>query len=158
MIRRAVVSDAGAMAAVLVDAWQTAYTGIIHADYPESLSTEKYTRIFSELLTDGADMFFVHENGESINGFVSGKIREDDSAEIVGVTPCCQRRGIGRSLLEVMTTHFRSCGVRDMIIWTLNGADNNRFYMSNGGVSSEAKVLKIGGKEYQGIGFVFDLK
>jgi hypothetical protein len=44
-----------------------------------------------------------------------------------------------------------------MILWTLKGAKNNSFYEKNGGVISHEKLLKIGEKEYAGVGYSFDL-
>ena len=56
-----------------------------------------------------------------------------------------------------MLKEFVARGKRSLIIWTLDGADNNSFYIKMGGVKKENKILRYGGKSYDGVGFKFDL-
>jgi len=160
MIRVAETADASAIAGVLVDAWQTAYTGIVDPDYPQSLTTEKYTDIFKSTIANSAETVVVYERGNRVVGFASGTTqREQYYATVKGlyVSPDYQRRGIGSTLLEHMKKHFRAAGCRKLVIWTLQGAENNRFYETNGGTAYEEKTLNIGAKKYPGVGYCFDL-
>ena len=161
MIRSAEVSDAKAISKVIVDAWQNAYSGIIDPAYPSSLKKEKYTAIFQDLIKIKAEWVYVYEIQNSVVGFVSGKMmdgKHDSEVKGLYVLPDQQGKGIGSSLLSYAKEFLKSSGCANSILWTLLGASNNRFYEANGGVGIENKKLKIGSKEYNGIGYFFDLR
>jgi GNAT superfamily N-acetyltransferase len=161
MIRSAKVSDASSIAKVIVDTWQSAYSGIIDPAYPASLSKEKYSVIFQRLIREETEWIFVYETEKSILGFISGKEHKGNyDSEVKGlyVLPSYQGKGIGFSLLCYAKEYLKSSGCSNFILWTLYGAQNNGFYEANGGVGLERKKLKIGPKEYPAIGYCFDLE
>ncbi len=160
MIRPAEVSDASSIAGVIVDTWQTAYTGLIDPSYPRSLSKAKYSIIFRGLIKEKAEWVFVYEADNSVVGFISGiEYQGDFDSEVKGlyVLPTYQGKGIGFSLLCYAKEYLKSSGCSNFILWTLYGAQNNGFYEANGGVGLKRKKLKIGSKEYPAIGYCFDL-
>jgi len=159
MIRPASPADAEAIARVLVDAWQTAYAGLIDPSYSNSMSVEKYSSIFKGIILSEVEAVFVYESGAGIVGFSSGITGSGEYAsELKGlyVAPEHQGKGIGQALLGHMKEFFRSAGCTGFVAWTLLGARNNRFYLANGGVGLKKKMIRIGGAEYPGIGFCFD--
>jgi len=161
MIRPAKVSDAKSISRIIVDAWQNAYSGIIDPVYPSNLKKEKYTVIFEDIIRSKAEWVYVYEIQNSIIGFVSWKMldgKHDSEVKGLYVLPDQQGKGIGSSLLNYAKEFLKCSGCANSILWTLLGASNNNFYESNGGVGTENKKLKIGSKEYTGIGYLFDLR
>lgn len=160
MIRPAKVSDADSIAEVIVNAWQNAYSGIIDPAYPANLKKEKYSAVFKELIKEKAEWVHVYEIQNAVVGFISGKMHEgkyDSEVKGLYVLPDQQGKGIGSSLLSYAKEFLKSSGCENFILWTLLGAGNNKFYEANGGVGLESRKLKIGSKEYHGIGYFFDL-
>ena len=160
-VRRAQIADVDLIAGVLVAAWQNGYAGIVNADYPATLSRDKYSKIFTGLIEKNLQTVYVFQRNKSVSGFVSGRIEEGKyDCQIVGlyVSPEEQGNGIGSVLLDKMIKHFKIKNCRKMIIWTLLGAKNNSFYRKHGGAEKEFKEITIGSETYPGVGFVFDLR
>ena len=140
--------------------WQSAYTGIVDPAYPVRLSVEKFTGIFKSIILESKQTVFVYEVNEDVIGFISGVLNSGEyDAEVKGlyVEPGNQGIGVGKKLLDYMKEFFVSMGSKTMVIWTLLGAKNNAFYISNGGVAKNRKLLKVGDKQYEGIGFSYKL-
>jgi len=160
-IREASPRDVPALAALITESWQTAYTGIVDPEYPRTLHPSRFENIFSKMILEKIETFFVYQDETGILGFVSGKILTEGvyDCEVVGlyVHQDCRGRGIGGLLLERMKQFFVLNSRRSMIIRTLAGARNNSFYRKAGGTGKEYKELWIGGKPYPGIGFAFSL-
>lgn len=161
-IREASQRDVPALAALITDVWQTAYTGIVDPEYPRTLHPARFETIFSKMISNKIETFFVYEDESGILGFVSGKNLTEGQydCEVVGlyVRPECQGRGIGGLLLEKMKQFFVADNCGSMIIWTLLGASNNSFYRKSGEIGKVYKELRIGEKRYPGVGFVFSLR
>ncbi|MCK5785800.1 MAG: GNAT family N-acetyltransferase [Candidatus Sabulitectum sp.] len=160
MVRRALTGDADSIAGIIVDAWQTAYAGIVDAEYSASLNREKYSGVFTSIIRENKQTVFVFEKNNTVFGVVSGKKEAGKyDSQVVGlyVHPEEQGSGIGSSLLEEMKKHFESENCKTMIIWTLLGAKNNSFYKKHDGILRESKEIRLGEKAYPGVGFAFDL-
>ena len=160
MIRKAEAKDAESIAKVIVEAWQSAYTGIIDPDFPGSMKTNKFVSIMENNISNNLETIFVYEEDDKIKGFISGKKSDGKyDCETVGlyIIPEYQNQGTGKSLLDEMKNYFKSKSCKTMIIWTLLNAKNNVFYQKNGGEVLEEKDLEIGDKIYSGVGFVFQL-
>lgn len=161
LIREAALRDVAAMAELVTCAWQTAYSGLIDPEYPESLDSPRFRKIFTRMISDGLETFFICESESRIRGFVSGKMVAAGpyDCQVVGlyVDPEFQGGGVGALLLERMKRYFAARQCRQLLLWTLQGARNNAFYRKHGGVELEHRELEIGGKLYPGVGFVFHL-
>ncbi|WP_319562990.1 GNAT family N-acetyltransferase [Marispirochaeta sp.] len=161
MIREAKLDDAVVIAKIIVETWQNAYDGIIDQYYVDNLDVQRFLQIITNNIKLKKEIIFVYEENEIIKGFISGKFMDDDKhqCETVGfyVLPKYQQKGIGRILFKQMKKMFFERNCRKMILWTLKGAKNNSFYRNNGGVIADEKILKIGEKEYSGVGFSFNL-
>ncbi len=160
MIRMANFNDANTIADILVDTWQNAYSEIVDLDYLKRLSKEKYYRIFKDIIEENKQTVFVYEASNQIIGFISGKTQNGlYDSEVIGlyIHPGNQRKRIGSKLLYQMKNHFRISNCKNMIIWTLLGAKNNKFYEHHCGIRQETKKIQIGSKEYSGIGYCFEL-
>jgi ribosomal protein S18 acetylase RimI-like enzyme len=159
MIRRATLSDVDQMAGVIMKAWKVAYTGIIGPKYIKNMNKDKFVSIFKKNIINQEEIIFVYyENG--LKGFISGKEHNGEyDCEIVGlyVDPENQGKGVGKQLFQKMKEEFITKGKSRLLVWTLENADNNGFYIKMGGVKKEDKKLSYGGKSYDGVGFSFDL-
>lgn len=161
MIREAKIYDSKVIAEIIVETWQSAYIGIIDQNYADNLDVLRFIQIMTDNIQQKKEVIFVYEENKIIKGFISGKLLDDDNyqCEIVGfyVLPIYQRQGIGRLLFQRINEFFSKQNCLTMRLWTLKGAKNNYFYEKNGGVISDKKILKIGDKEYKGVGFTFTL-
>ncbi|WP_321990778.1 GNAT family N-acetyltransferase [Marispirochaeta aestuarii] len=161
MVREARLQDSKAIAEIIVETWKYAYTGIVDKDYVDNLNVQSFIQIMMRNLQQKKETIFVYEEDETIKGFISGKLLKKDNyqCEIVGfyVLPEFQQAGIGKILFQHINKYFSERNCHKMILWTLKGAKNNSFYEKNGGVISHEKLLKIGEKEYAGVGYSFNL-
>ena len=161
MIRKAIFGDLESISQINVNTWQTNYKGIIDDDF---LKTRTFEFVYnrwkeSNWIEDKESISFVYEENNLVKGFVSGKKNEKYDCEIVSiyVDPQYQNQGIGKKLLEHEKNYFKNTGCKKMIIWTIKGFQNNKFYEKNGGIITEKKEIEYGNKKYPGIGFVFIL-
>ena len=160
MIREAKLQDSEAIAEIIVETWKSAYTGIIDTNYTDNLDKRRFVQIMTNNLQQKKETIFIYEENEIVKGFISGKFIDNDyQCEIVGfyVLPKYQQIGIGSKLFQHMKKYFSEHNCHKIILWTLKGAKNNSFYENNGGKIAAEKILKIGDKEYAGVGFLFNL-
>lgn len=160
MIRSATIQDAPPIADIIVASWQNAFSGIIDPEYPKTLKPEPFIRLLQENIEWGKETLFVKTVEDRIVGFISGKERDGYyDCETIGfyVLQEYRKQLIGSALFHRMARHFWEGNRKRMILWTLLGAENNRFYTGIGGKDALRKTLTIGGKDYPGIGYGFDL-
>ncbi len=156
-VRAAGPADAGPLARVHVDTWQTAYSGIVPPDYLANLSYEaresQWNGIF--LANQPATSTFVAETGEGeIVGFASGGPERQGDPTYLGevyavyVLQDHQRRGVGRRLAVAVVRQLLRGGFASMLLWVLE--DNRparRFYESLGGEQVGQRTLAVGGTD-----------
>ncbi|WP_226829095.1 GNAT family N-acetyltransferase [Acidithiobacillus ferridurans] len=101
----AVPEDARAVAEIHVDAWRSAYSRILPADYLASLSVEKREAMWKNIVESGQTELLVAKDGGAILGWVSfGACRDKDApssqAELwaIYVAPNSWFKGVGRQL------------------------------------------------------------
>jgi len=104
----------------------------------------------------------VYENERNeVIGFILGKANfRNLEAEIIGlyILPSFQGFGVGKKLLEYLKVKWKSNKISKIELSTLKNAKNNEFYIKNGGKIKNERVSSIGGKDYQGIVFEFNLE
>ena len=156
VIRSATPADARALAAVLVGAWQRAYSGIVPRSHLERFTVDKREDVFRRSLTAGAEETYVAETDGSINGLLTlGPCRDDDvdtsvTGEIWGiyVPPARWRQGIGRALASFAERELTSRGYGEAVLWVLEAnAAARRFYEAMGCVADPSSVKT---REYLG--------
>lgn len=153
IIREATVEDAEAMAAIHVQAWQSAYADIMPVDLLSNLSLEKHVTFWKNELTTKRSVNRVAEENNTILGWASGATSRDEDTKggpeiyAVYVSPENWSRGTGRRLMQRIEEDL-SCG-QDLTLWVLE--ENQRaigFYLSIGyepdGLS---KNIHLGGKD-----------
>ena len=142
-IRRAEVSDARAIAEVIVAGWRGAYRGLIPDEFLDSLSVAGRETAWREMLTRDAEgelpAWLAQRDGRAVGFISSGPPRDEDvplpAAEMyaIYVLPEAWRRGVGRALLETATGHWRAHRGGTLVLWVLEGNSwARRFYEALG--------------------------
>jgi ribosomal protein S18 acetylase RimI-like enzyme len=160
VVRPAETKDAGAIAAVHVETWRTAYRGLLPDDFLASLDETVYTERWARTLGDATGRVYVAEDARRIVGFASGgreRAGEDGFAGelyAIYVLREAQGRGHGRRLVQAVAGGIREMGIQDMIVWVLR--DNRparRFYERLGGVYLRAQPISIGSTLLQEVSY-----
>jgi len=108
-IRPAEPADAEAVARLHVDAWRTAYRGLVPDSFLESLDWNRRAQRFRESLAQKDEETYLVELEGVVLGFVTlGACRDEDvDPEVVGeiwgiyLAPQHWRKGIGRQLCRL---------------------------------------------------------
>ena len=61
MLREATINDVSSIAEIIVKAWQAAYEGIIDPNYSQTLSKDKYVKIFNNNIWNNLEKIMVFE-------------------------------------------------------------------------------------------------
>ena len=146
VIRRALESDAAALASVHVTAWQEAYSGLLPSEMLSRLDVadraERWASIIASFSRENAGSAFLAVEPDGAKGFVSVSRQRDQaladrgySAEITAiyVLESAQRKGVGRALLREAATHLRQSGHNAAALWVLERNSKARcFYEALG--------------------------
>ena len=160
-ITPATIDDALGIATVHVRTWQTAYAGILGAEFLGELSIEARAARWQDILQRRDSQTLVARQATGIVGFVShGRWRDapDDigAGEIwaIYVVPEAWGTGVGRALLDAGVRELRAAGRRSVFLWVLERNDRGvRFYERFGfrAVPGRAKTVEIGGRRVEEI-------
>ncbi len=141
LLRRAVVADAAALAAVHVDGWRWGYRGLLSPAEVAARSVAHRTSQWQEWLQPGAEQsVWLAERGGQVVGFAAaGKARDaqlpGDHGELSAlyVAESAAGTGAGRALLAEAEAGLRQAGFAHAVLWVL--ASNLRardFYRHHG--------------------------
>ncbi|OHD56839.1 MAG: hypothetical protein A2Y33_12790 [Spirochaetes bacterium GWF1_51_8] len=162
MIRLAKLDDVPAMAALMREAWQTAYDGLIDPAYPPTIRAEKYIEEFTKNISEKRERMTVYEKDGKIAGLCGGRLRPGDEFDCeihcLYVYPVYQGQGIGSALFAEMKEFFIAERCAWMIVFTFYGAKNNNFYTKMGGDIERYEDGEAGGKKYPGAAFTWQLE
>jgi L-amino acid N-acyltransferase YncA len=155
----AIAEDARAIAEIHVEAWRTAYVGIVPADYLASLSVDKREEMWSACIAAGKPELLVAKADGVVTGWLSfGRCRDEGSADTqaevwaIYVRPAAWSSGAGRSLWLRARELMRAQGFESCSLWVL--AQNERairFYGAAGFVQDgePPKTFVLGGAQLQ---------
>ena len=162
-IRRATVEDIPAIARVHVDAWRTAYRGIVPDEYLDGLTYEGRERMWRSVLGEFADrhVAYVADHGtEGVIGFaLCGETREPGvDAELFAIylLDRHQRRGFGRRLFAAAAADLLAQGRRSLVLWVLADNPSRRFYEAIGGRPLRSKSEEFGGARLEEVAYRWD--
>jgi len=149
-IRVATVQDAGAIARVHVESWQTTYAGIVPEAYLASLDVVQRETSWREWLGLDVDVFVAEVEGEVVGFVGGGAIREpvegfDGELFAIYLLREAQRRGIGMALLKRLAGSLKERGFGSMVAWVLEDNSSGEFYSRSGGVRVASKETEVGG-------------
>jgi RimJ/RimL family protein N-acetyltransferase len=153
-LRNATPNDAAAMAAVHIDAWRTAYRGLVPDSFLAALDHGRRTERLREFLESGSgETYIVERDGRAIGHLTVGPCRDDDLdertvGEIWGIylAPGHWRQGIGTRVCQRAESMLRARGVRRSVLWVFEGNERaRRFYEAMGYTPDEAtKIIEVG--------------
>ena len=145
-IRSAKPNDAAGIARVHVDAWRSAYAGILPTQYLVNMSVLRQERHWSDRLAAYGrqdvpfEQVFIAEDlaGEVIGFGSSGPNRDaylNHPAEIytLYVSPDVLSQGVGRALLRALYDNLLALGCQSSVIWALSLNPYRHFYSALGG-------------------------
>lgn len=153
-IREAKLEDAGAIAFVHVDSWQTTYRDLLPNDYIEKRSYKKRKHNWENRLshnTKAQTNYFIYVAENSVGeivGFIDGGLVRGDSTyqgEIYAlyILEAYQRKGIGKSLIKAIAFRLSQSGLTSIMVWVLAGNPAVQFYQALDGQKVEQKQIKI---------------
>jgi ribosomal protein S18 acetylase RimI-like enzyme len=141
-IRPARVGDADGIARVYVEAWQSAYPGLVPAAVLLRLSRKQQARDWVAQIRQerfAAGILVAEGAVGSIVGFGSGGRARPSDLLLAGeiftlyVLPDYQERGIGRALLGGLFSGLIDRGLTSALVWVLSGNPARFFYEAMGG-------------------------
>lgn len=138
--REACAGDVPALIRIHIDAWQTAYRGLMPDELLDAIDRDHAMRRLEPALSQAPPLVFVTEVGGAVVGFCRfGLSREGDvpprTAEVFAfnVAPGQWRRGLGRGLMTAVLNHLEVGAFRLCTLWVVAGNDRARgFYQALG--------------------------
>ncbi len=168
-IRKAVVTDASAIATININTWKVAYKGIIPQDHLDSLSINdkipRWEKAIKDLTVNKKELFVAEIsdiNGCEIVGFSMGgpsnfeEYKIDGDLHAIYILPKYWKQGIGTLLFNSVIKFFLSMKFKSMVIWALKENSAGDFYKKLGGIPKFHKTLTYGGKELEVLGFYWE--
>ncbi|MGH2582712.1 MAG: GNAT family N-acetyltransferase [Anaerolineales bacterium] len=155
IIRKALPSDAEAIARVHLATWRTTYAGVIPDYFLKTLSIERRKQMWEEALQETREghFLFVAEDESEVVGFVStGPTREappgyEGEIYAIYLLEAYQGKGWGRQLFDRAKDALLQAGYTSMFLWVLAENPACGFYEKLGGVRVSERFVEIGGKE-----------
>jgi len=167
-IRRAVIQDAEAIAAIHVRAWQEAYRGIIPDEYLRSLRSERREVMWREALQSADSDTWVAEDAERVLGWINTGPSRDAGADCragelraLYVDPGAWRRGIGRALWREAEAALRAAKFEHVTLWVLEANRSARRFYEAIGFGADLgyeRTIERGGASLREIRLRLDLR
>ena len=162
LVRVATPNDAEVLAKIHVDAWRTAYAGVMPDAYLAKLSLDQKAIEWRERLTTLGDASptprattLVAERDGEVHGWVTyGPNRDPDVNEggelfALNLHPTFFGQGAGLSLLSAAESGLMNFGYREWILWVLQENPRARHFYSKYGYSADGpgKDISFGEKD-----------
>jgi ribosomal protein S18 acetylase RimI-like enzyme len=172
-IRRARMSDAGAIGAVHVAAWRSTYPGILPDGYLAQLSAPRQATHYGETIRSGATAVFVAVASGSdvprgsqprVIGFTTaGRGRytganrlAEGEIETLYVLDDFRERGIGRALIRAAASALADNGCGSVYLWVLRDNPSRWFYSRLGGRAVAESVTSVAGQNVAQTAFLWN--
>ncbi len=137
--RDAVLEDGPAIGRVWVEAWRSAYAGLMPEDYLAGLDATAGLPRVERALRDRPSILVLEWQGSIVGFSRCGASRDADArphtGEVMAINliPSCWRRGLGRVLLGETLQRLRHGGYGEATLWVLDGnARARQFYEALG--------------------------
>lgn len=158
--------DIEEIADIQVNAWKTAYEGIIDSKYLKKMNKED--RIKKIKQRDPIGEFVIAQDEDKVVGFCrytydNRYLEEIESVDCeicaLYLKPEEKRKGIGKQLFKYIVNEFNNLGKKQMIIWCLKeNFPSRKFYEAMGGKYYSEKYIEIGDKKYKEVSYLYDIK
>ena len=139
VIRDARLEDGTAVGRVWVEAWQTAYAGLMPAEFLAGLDPTDCLARFEHALRAGVSILVLEQDTAIVGFSVFGPSRDSDAGSQMGevmainLAPSCWRRGFGQVLLRETVERLRRGRFTELTLWVVHANDRARkFYEAQG--------------------------
>lgn len=152
-IRKAICSDAKAIAKVHLDSWMTTYRHIVPDSYLNGLTYEAREQLWNENLKQCTAFVAETEIGEVIGFADCGNERSGDYPGIEGevysiyILEDYQGQSIGKMLMQAVSKELLANDIQSMLVWVLKENQSSGFYEKLGGKVIDEKYITIAGKQ-----------
>lgn len=125
MIRIATVKDAEEIALVHVEAWQTAYRGIVPDETLDSMDVRQRADRWRGILERSESRTYVNTSGGRVSAWISVGANRDGCGLRCGeiwalyVSPAHWRQGLGSRLMKFADELAREAGWDEIVLWVL---------------------------------------
>jgi len=153
-IRRVTVEDAVVAAKIHVDAWRSAYRGLVPDAFLQNMSYARREEAFrNSIAAKQGDMYLVEYQNTPVGLLTIGPCRDADldiqtTGEIYGIylIPETWRQGIGTWLAAEAERMLQARGYQQIMLWVFEGNSNaRRFYEAVGyRVDGASKTIDLG--------------
>jgi hypothetical protein len=172
-VRRARLSDAGAIGVVHVAAWRSTYPGILPDEFLANLSAPRQAAHYGEAIRSGGTAVFVavasgvdvpRGSPPRIVGFTTaGRARSAGPAklaegeiETVYVLDDFRERGLGRALIRAAAGALSDSGCGSACLWVLRDNPSRWFYSRLGGRPVAESHTSVAGQKVAQTAFLWD--
>lgn len=134
--RKAVSTDAEAIANIHVISWKHIYTDLVDEKDLSNMTYENRKILWQTVLQmqKKQQWTFVLLDGETVVGFISGgpertrRFEYDGEIYNIYLLPEYQRKGLGGMLLKGLTEEIKQHGYTSLLVWVLTQNPSSRFY------------------------------
>lgn len=166
-IRPARLADAAAIGRVHVQAWRSAYPGILPDDYLAALHPSRQAGYYAAAISAGAGVFVASAMADRgteplrVVGFTTvGPARTpglgEGEIETLYVLDDWREQGIGRRLLRGGAEALRAQGCSSAFLWVLRDNPTRFFYRHLGGRLAMAGETRIAGTRVPQVAYVWN--
>ena len=169
-IRRAVITDAPAIASIHVRGWQAAYVGIVPTEHLDALSIPARTATWAASIEaggtpDGGEIYVAEMGGVVVGWLTCGASRDVGAPVHVGelhgiyVDPDIWGEGVGLALMDACIAELRAKGFRRATLWVLAENDAARSWYERRGWSFDGTetVFSVAGHDLQEVRYAREL-
>ncbi len=135
-----------------MDTWRSTYSGLVPAEFLQSLKYESRAQYWRGALEDeGPSFVLVAEDlNQNVIGFsAAGLERTEDTnykGELFAINVLAEQqgKGIGRQLVQTLARQFLSKGVTSLLVWVLRENAFRDFYIALGAEYVREQEIEIG--------------
>ena len=164
-IRPARPQDARQIGAVHVDAWRSAYPGILSDRTLAGMSAAQQAAYYAAMIRRDGGVFVAVESGSgNVVGFGSvgqrgssrGSPLADGEIHTLYVLDDWREMGIGRRLMLAGSLHLATAGCRSAFLWVLSDNPSRWFYQRLGGKRVADGSTRVGGRTLPQTAYAWD--
>lgn len=150
-VRKAVLSDAAALADILCCSWSSTFSEILTADeLVKNVNLQKRTEMFENILKTDGFHNLIAIDGDNPCGLCSyGKSRDNDPSdygEIIAIhtKPEYWGKGVGKALMDRALSELRRLGYSKIVLWTFEENSRARHFYEKYGFISDGMIKDSG--------------
>ncbi|WP_125588977.1 GNAT family N-acetyltransferase [Companilactobacillus jidongensis] len=148
MIRESNIKDAEGIATVNLESWQETYSGIVDADFLNSMDLSKAVDRWTGFLNDPDVKIFVDVEKDTVVGYIRAEVKNGKACiGAIYLLKDYQKMGIGKELLLKGLDYLKQQNYKNIFVDVLFDNPTKYFYQKFGAEPFEERTLKIGEQE-----------